>query len=336
MPSNLAEKKLDMGRVLTVAILLSGCADIGSSTGDAGSNGFGGYGFGGNVSSGGASNIGGNGAGGGPPGAFSYAALCGVDQCTPGGLVACTPQGEGGTTSGGGASGVGGSAGLGGDAGVGGALAGGGAGEGGSTPETYGCQIEDASGSPHSTCEPTGSAIIDGVCNSSADCLPGLGCVLATSAETGEGGGGPAPAIGICRPYCCGDLEACPQSTFCAPKPMFDAAAGLADPTTALPIPVCMPIQSCQLLGSDCPAGQTCSVVRADGSTSCVAIGKGQLCQPCECAEGFICNFGTGQCIKLCDTATNDCPGDGALCEGGTGLPDNIGICIGGDSTCET
>lgn len=321
---------------LAAAALTGACGFGSSSDLVGGSSNEGGTGFGG-------MNVGGYGLGGSggsinPPGPFTYSGLCGIETCTPGDLATpCVPDDGGGSPGVGGAGG--GSAGAGGadegGAPEGGAGGTGGAGGAGGSPENVACQIADQDGTPGSVCATTGTTIINGVCNSSADCLPGLGCVLASTGEN-EGGGPPSPAVGICRPYCCDALEKCPESTFCAPEPMFDAAAALEDPTAALPIPVCKPTSPCQLLGTDCPEGATCSVVRADGDTSCIPIGPGTLCQPCPCAVGFVCNFGTGECQQLCDTMTNDCPGIGAVCGGGiTGLPDNVGYCIGGDSVCD-
>lgn len=305
--------------LLAIALGLSGCGiSSGGPGGAGGGDGEGGISFGG-MSAGGSA-FGAGGGGGGPPGPFDYSALCGVQGCVPGDIATpCQVLPEGG---GGGA--AGGSEGGGGQA-QGGA--------GGGVQLLGSCQITDQRGEPVAECGEAGATIISGVCNSSADCLPGLGCVLA-SGGGGEGGGPGTPAVGLCRPYCCGDLEDCPASTFCAPQPMFDAASQLEDPSLALPVPVCMPVVGCQLLGDDCPDGQTCTVVRADGATSCVPVGAGTLCQPCECAEGFVCNFGTGLCMQLCDTGSNECPGEGALCQGGGTLPDKVGLCVGGDAAC--
>lgn len=315
-------------------IFASAACGVGGDGFGAGGSAEGGFAFGGDSAGGSSYDGGTGGAGAQPPGAFDYAKLCGISRCVPGELVdSCELEdggGDGGASNGGGASE--GGANSGGASSDGGAAQGG-AGQGGAAGDGS-CQIADAGGDPEAACGPSGTTIINGVCNSSADCLPGLGCVLVTSAEPNTGGGPMAPSTGICRPYCCGELEDCAEGTFCAPQPMFDAAAALPDPALALPIPVCMPIASCQLLGGDCDADETCSVVRANGATSCVEPGDGTLCQPCECAPGFVCNFGTGLCLQLCDTSKTDCPGTGALCQGGTNFPDQVGVCVGGDSDC--
>ncbi|NUP11600.1 MAG: hypothetical protein HOW73_36605 [Polyangiaceae bacterium] len=334
------------GTLLALAGFVAACGDLGDAS-DSGGFIEGGFNPGGSYEGG--AGFGGEGGMPTPPGPFNYTALCGIgiESCVPGENLSagCSPEPNGGGAGVGGASeggaGVGG-AGQGGQSQGGAPGAGGeagapegGAGGGGPLPG-YSCQVADARGAPSSQCLPSGNTLINGVCNSSADCLPGLGCVLASEGETeGTGGGPEAPPVGLCRPYCCDELEDCPQDTFCAPEPMFDAGAQLEDPRSALPIPVCTPIHSCTLLGTtDCPEGETCSVVRADGATSCVPIGEGTLCQPCDCAAGFICIFGTGTCAQLCDTNASDCPGEGAICQGGGNFPDMVGVCVGGDATC--
>ncbi len=314
---------------LAVILAILGCS-VGESADGTDYINEGGFGFGGASGEGGITSPP---VGGGAPSAFDYSALCGLPagDCVPSALQpGCSP-------------GQGGSAGLGGGAAAGGAgpsgSGGGGDGNGGSTgtggPEpVYGCQITTTSDNePAATCDVTGATNVGAVCNASSDCSPGLGCVL-SSVDNGEGGGPQAPPVGLCRPYCCGDLEECPvHTTFCAPLPLFDASARLDDPSLAIKIPVCTPIVDCQLLGESCGDGQTCSIVRANGDTSCVPIGDGELCNPCPCAEGYVCSFSSGTCQKLCDTNMNDCPGEGAICQGGS-LPNDIGLCVLGDSDC--
>ena len=74
-------------------------------------------------------------------------------------------------------------------------------------------------------------------------------------------------------------------------------------------IPVCIPVNTCQLLHDDtCLNGQTCAIVRADGTTSCVEPGLGHDGDPCSCAAGFTCSKITNTCLKLCDTTTSSIP----------------------------
>jgi len=313
---------------LAVILMILGCSDIGLSAG----GGFneGGFGFGGTIGTGGVLDPP---EGGGKPGAFDYSHLCGIgpESCTPSYLEpTCSPSPSDGGAAGLGGGGPGGGDGDGGQGGEGPGGLGGSSGTGGREP--YGCQVIDDNGNPSATCAVSGDANVGAVCNSSADCSGGLGCVLSSAGN--EGGGSPAPAVGLCRPYCCGDLEECPPDTFCAPLPLFDSSARLDDPSTAIEVPVCTPIIDCQLLGDSCDEGQTCSIVRTDGSTSCVPLGAGSLCQACPCAAGFVCSFSSGTCQKLCDTNMNDCPGEGAICQGGSVLGD-VGLCVLGDSSCD-
>ncbi len=291
-----------VGAPLLLLVFLSACGDL--SAGGAGGFNQGGFEFGGATSDGGGANPGTGGGGG--QGSFDYSGLCGIVDCIPGARDdSCLPGNVGGAGGAGGVAGV----------------------------EQSGCQIAVERELPVALCGPAGWGEASAVCSSSADCGPGLGCVLSESGNEG-GGGSQAPSVGQCRPYCCGDLELCPAETFCAPVPLFDAASALPDPNTAIPIPVCTPIVECQLLEDTCGPELTCSIVREDGSTSCVAIGSGRLCQPCPCADGFVCSLDSGTCVQLCDTNSNDCPGTGALCQGGGPLPDGVGLCVLGDADC--
>jgi hypothetical protein len=188
------------------------------------------------------------------------------------------------------------------------------------------CSLVPAQGAVVGSCMQSGTGGVGHPCTSAGDCVAGLGCV--TSGDGSTNGG---VAAGSCRPYCCQDVEACPDKTYCAPQPMADDSIN----TPRLTIPVCVPTANCQLLDdSSCPEGQTCSIVRASGATSCVSPGVGQLGDACPCAAGFVCAKLTGQCKKLCHLGQDevDCP-NGGTCQGGSqGYPDGIGVCVGGTS----
>jgi hypothetical protein len=151
-------------------------------------------------------------------------------------------------------------------------------------------------------------------CRSATDCAADLGCV-----GTGN--------AGVCRPYCCGDPDACPVDTYCALGTMVE------DDPTNQHIPICTPASNCMLLvDTGCPMGETCTIVRADGTTSCVTPGTGTMGQPCPCAAGYVCSGFNGSCQKLCQLGENgaDCTG-GGKCQGGvTGYPAGFGVCIAG------
>lgn len=230
-----------------------------------------------------------------PPGRFSYAGYCGESACSPGELDdGCEPGGEGGA--------------------------------GGGAELAESCKLVAMSGTVSAACAPTGSGVANGPCQTSADCGPGLGCVAAAGGAGGEGGTQDLSG-GLCRPYCCGELEACPSATFCA------LAAPTDDPSAR--IPVCVPTEPCQLLAEGgCGQGKACTIVRADGTTSCAEAGDGVACSPCPCAEGYVCATATGTCHKLCQTDGRSECGAGS-CQGGTlHTPTNIGICVGGEAEC--
>jgi hypothetical protein len=180
----------------------------------------------------------------------------------------------------------------------------------------------DATGAAQApACAPAGNAGDGSWCKSSSECQAGFDCV----------------GSGTCQHYCCsGNSECGPEQPVAVADQFCDIQA--LTQATGVEIPVCMPIHpagGCQLLDADaCPTTETCSVVRDDGSTSCVAIGGAQAGQPCDkehCAASLVClgTPGTRSCYHLCETATaTQCSGS-QQCKGGLPLfPDpTIGIC---------
>ena len=176
---------------------------------------------------------------------------------------------------------------------------------------------EDASPGSLATgpaCLPGGAGLDGFLCAGPAECAPSYECV-----------GGPSGAT--CRHYCCNGNDSCHDLQFCDIQPTF------ASPETN--VPVCMPVQPCTLLAElSCP-GETCSVVRDDGTTSCVATGNagaGESCETDHCSSGLVClgTPGTRSCYALCHTdgSAPKCGGQ-KKCQGGLPLfPDpNVGIC---------
>jgi hypothetical protein len=196
----------------------------------------------------------------------------------------------------------------------------GGAGTGTGLPaaQTLHCQLvlDDSDAIP--SCQPAGRFEAGGPCHSAADCAAGLGCVAAD----GEGG--------VCRQYCCGHVESCAAGTYCDERPMAESVAG-ASSSAPVPIPVCVPAMNCELLNdSVCPTGLTCTIVREDGTTSCVVPGEGRADEHCPCAPGFVCSMLTNQCKQLCriDSRAPEC-GAGAKCQGGSAIyPAGFGVCV--------
>jgi hypothetical protein len=175
------------------------------------------------------------------------------------------------------------------------------------------CQIVPTEDGASAECLPAGTSKIGEACERAADCAASLGCVLKDS------------GVGVCRPYCCADIEACEVGTYCAPATMTEDAA------SALPlqIPVCTPTTPCKLLDDKtCTDGLTCTLVRTNGTTDCVTPGTGKLGEACPCAANHVCQIATQKCLALCHTDGSDCP-DGMLCQGGAkGFPSGIGVCV--------
>jgi hypothetical protein len=161
------------------------------------------------------------------------------------------------------------------------------------------------------TCLPAGTGTKGQTCYLPKDCAPGLECV----------------GTGTCQPYCCGGNSKCGQDAFCDIQPVTAF--------TWTKVPVCMPLRACTLFQYSCDLGETCAVVKADGTTSCVAAGTAQAGDSCDtshCGLGLACLGASGarRCYKLCRTATMPpaCP-LAQTCKGGLPLfPDpDFGIC---------
>jgi hypothetical protein len=182
--------------------------------------------------------------------------------------------------------------------------------------QTQFCQLVAGKNGVIAACGVVGQGEMNAPCQQVSDCGPGLACVATVNG-------------GQCRPYCCGDVEACPEHTFCAPRKAVEDLGA--------PVPVCTPADDCQLLddascctGGDCDL--TCTIVRNDGTTSCVEPGPGKLGDACPCAAGYICTKLTNECKKLCHLGQDavDCEGGGTCLGGLMGYPAGIGVCGGG------
>ena len=135
----------------------------------------------------------------------------------------------------------------------------------------YACHVlaQSAGSPPDQTCTAPGQGTDGDACQRGTDCSAGYECV----------------GSGECRHYCCQN-DTCNATT----TPSFcDAQTMLGSATPDTKVPVCMPIRTCRLLYPGyCAVGETCAVVRDDGTTSCVAIGAkraGDDCREDHCAE---------------------------------------------------
>jgi hypothetical protein len=185
--------------------------------------------------------------------------------------------------------------------------------DGGGGDGSLSCKLLPEGGVVVATCATNGPMEITQPCQTSADCAAGLGCASGNT----------------CRPYCCGDVELCPVSTYCAPIAMAE------DPNAPpAAVPMCIAATNCTLLTDGaCPVDQTCTIVREDGTTSCVVPGTGESCEPCDCAAGYVCSKATNQCRKLCRIDKDDCPG--GYCQAGSmNYPQGFGVCVGGEQDC--
>jgi hypothetical protein len=189
----------------------------------------------------------------------------------------------------------------------------------GSPTTTLDCKlrVEEASSIARTSCSTAGPRQGGESCQEATDCAAGLGCVR-------------EPGGARCRAYCCGDPEACEPGTFCRPAPSAE------DRDTK--IPACVPAEPCTLLEDEtcCDAGsceRTCTLVRRDGTTSCVTPGQGRTGEACPCQAGYLCAQLTGRCMQLCLLGEPDpgCEGGGACQAGIEGLPAGVGLCSTGE-----
>ncbi|HYP74334.1 MAG TPA: hypothetical protein VER12_00175 [Polyangiaceae bacterium] len=197
------------------------------------------------------------------------------------------------------------------------------------TPPKYACQVQRTEGMPNvpfASCVLAGPGAENAPCLTSDDCQAGLGCVGDQSA-------------GKCQKYCCQDADDCDPGTYCAERPMRDAAINARGTSDAKPllIPVCVHAENCDLSapypcpkGSECacPSGKACQVVRSDGTTTCAVPGTGKVGDACPCAWGYVCSAASNECLELCYTRNSSTCGDGR-CQSASQLPDGWGVCVG-------
>jgi hypothetical protein len=240
--------------------------------------------------------------------------LCGTTGCNPDDEVPVCPSSNGPQ-----------------DGGDDGATSDGGVDEAGGDASTakLGCYVQPAdSGTPTAQCQLGGSGVAGDPCLSPSDCAPGYACVGKQGSQTG----------GQCRQYCCAGPDRCASGTFCAGRVLLDPNA----PADQM-VPVCVTADICALdepypcdpLVNDCKCtdNTACTVVRADGTTSCLPPGTGVTGQACTCATGgvctcapkYVCSYGTQTCQKLCSTSGESC--SGGICQSSPFLPVGFGIC---------
>jgi hypothetical protein len=183
------------------------------------------------------------------------------------------------------------------------------------------CQIVGTVDQPERRCLPAGSKAQSEPCDDASECAPGLTCI----AESGEG---------RCLPYCCSGSDACAAGSYCAARPALRDGH-------ARPAPVCVPADGCSLAESFpcagdscvCRSGTACTVVRRDGTTSCVAPGRGLDGDECPCAPGYFCSPASGTCLQICElTAASTASCVAGHCQMVAGFPEDWGLCVGATS----
>src|SRR5262249_47931721 len=130
-----------------------------------------------------------------------------------------------------------------------------------------------------------------------------------------------------CRPYCCGDVDDCPEGQYCVLRPIVQEDLG---EDLARDIPVCVLVDDCELLNDKtCDTGMVCTIVSDHGTLSCVEPGSGVNGDPCPCAQGHFCDDDANRCVKICRVADpQTCP-EGFICQGGTeNYPPEFGGCV--------
>jgi hypothetical protein len=185
----------------------------------------------------------------------------------------------------------------------------------------YACRVQPVMPSSSGMNSPTAPATGCSPSSGDALCAPGFDCV-----------GVP----GTCRHYCCAGNSACDAKD---PSPKTFCDVQFLNRAAATPVPVCMPIVTCNLQEQlaqypPCPATQTCAVVREDGQTGCVDIGPkgpGDSCEQDHCSAGLVCLGAPGQrvCYKLCDTQSSSQCTAPETCKGGLPLfqDPRVGVC---------
>ncbi len=149
-----------------------------------------------------------------------------------------------------------------------------------------------------------GGTTIGPACLLAGKSVDGEGCLRATDcAASYECVGSP----GVCRHYCC-DGRCTDSHAFCDIETDVDS----------LKVPVCALVHACKPLTSDCPSGETCSIVTDDGTTSCISQGPAKVAESCEetnCGLDLTClgAFGSRKCFKLCDP-THPCSAKSDKC----------------------
>jgi hypothetical protein len=189
-------------------------------------------------------------------------------------------------------------------------------------PADLACRVASQKGSLSAVCGAAGRGKDGDACAAGADCAAGFECVSSP---------------GRCRHYCC-DASLCKtlsQGSSTTGNAFCDVQAESS--SSAVKVPVCLPVKPCKLLGDTCGVGQSCGIVDPSaGVTSCVDTGPakvGERCDVLHCGAGLVClgSDGMRACQQLCspqDPHKSPCP-QGQSCKQPWAVlkSDNAGLC---------
>ena len=159
-------------------------------------------------------------------------------------------------------------------------------------------------------------------CESSLECLPGLGC-FEQEGTTG----------GTCEAFCCGLVSGeCEPGFRCEVGPTVEGDQGSWGR--------CVETTECDLLAPHdaCAEGEGCYVISGDGATDCMIAGVLPVGADCEfvgdCEPGSLC---TGRveptCVPLCNLEGFDICSEGERCRGYAHTqPSGAGLCTSIDA----
>lgn len=161
------------------------------------------------------------------------------------------------------------------------------------------------------TCAPAGTGGDGDACTMIQDCQEGFVC------DNGAG---------VCRHYCCDGADTgCPTGQSCLVSIVDD----MMMPTG---VGICRIPDTCDLLAqTGCTDGQGCYPGGGDGTVLCVGAGTAASGEACsfanDCVPGAVC-LATNTCATLCNTTDMTGCADGDTCNGLTGAPEGVGVCV--------
>jgi hypothetical protein len=187
---------------------------------------------------------------------------------------------------------------------------------------TFACYIRTSASGLSRACEQPGTVGEDQTCADSGDCGVGFACVEANVRDSLTSHANRCRKLLCALPRICND-----QGKFYEELPLHEGGKTV----DSVLVPVCSPVDQCQLFADSCPLGKTCMIV-GNNQTTCMAPGDAGVGASCSgelrCAAGLVCSKDDNRCKRLCRIGRDAC--NGGACQGGNkALPDGIGVCTG-------